>query len=75
MSMPLTCDNSRDAVLEATHAFHRPSIGVKLPYLQDHVSREQASISCNDAFSVDILDEDANQGGLIATDDADGEWF
>lgn len=45
----------------------------KLPYLQDHVSREQASVPRDDAFSVDILDEDADQGGLVATDDADGE--
>lgn len=75
MSMPLTCQKGGGAVLEASHAFHWAFICEELPYLQDHVPGEQASISCNDAFSVDVLDEDANQGGFIATDNADGERF
>lgn len=50
-------------------------IFILLPYLQDHVPRQQAAITGNDTFSVDILDEDANQRGLIASNNADGQWF
>lgn len=44
-------------------------------YLQDHVPRQQASVPGDDALSVDVLDEDADQGCLVAADNADGERF
>lgn len=44
-------------------------------YLQDHVPWQQASISGDDPLPVDVLDQDANQGCLVATDNADGKWF
>lgn len=44
-------------------------------YLQNHVPWKQASIPGNDTLSVDILDQNANQGCLVATNNADGKWF
>lgn len=44
-------------------------------YLQDHVPRQQASVPGDDPLSVDVLDQDANQGCLVAADNADGKRF
>lgn len=44
-------------------------------YLQDHVPRQQTSVPGDDPLSVNVLDQDANQGCLVAADNADGKRF
>lgn len=76
MSMPFTWEGSRDGnYIILHHIDMRCSCNCFPLYLQDHVPRQQASIPSNDTFSVDVLDENANQWGLIASNNADGQRF
>lgn len=46
---------------------------LSLQYLEDHIPWQQPPITSNHPFSVNVLDEDSHQRGLVAPDDADGQ--
>lgn len=77
MSMPFTWQKAARKMLVKTAGTNVVvgTLACCRHYLQDHVAWQKASISGDDPLPVDILDQDANQGCLVATDNADGKWF